>query len=392
MTSPFVRRAPPGGAPLPLARVLRRRPAAECAGALERGLRGLLGGEDAAIGFHASGREAMRVVLAELARRGGRTEVVVPAYTCYSVPAAAVAAGLRVRLVDVDDRARIDLDALARLPLERAAAVVVCNLFGVPEPCAPVVALARAAGCGVIDDAAQSLGATGSDGAVGARGDVGVLSFARGKPLSALGGGALVWCSAGREEAPAAPPPEPPRRWKALARACAYDLALSPRIFPWLAAAPLLGVGETRYETDFSRGSLDGASLHLAAALVDHVAASGRARAEAAERLAARIAGETDHAPLVADPGDRGVYPRLAVLAADASVRDATIEALGNAGVGASGMYPASLDRVAALAGDLVGSAECPGARELAARLLTIAPPRDPSEAALSAVVRALGG
>ena len=57
-----------------------------------------------------------------------------PAYTCYSVPAAVVAAGMRVRLVDVDSRGCIDRDDLARQPLESTAAVIVCNLFGLAEP------------------------------------------------------------------------------------------------------------------------------------------------------------------------------------------------------------------------------------------------------------------
>ena len=51
----------------------------------------------------------------------GRDEVLVPAYTCFSIPASAVAAGLCVRLVDVTLSGRIDAKALDPLPLEGAA-------------------------------------------------------------------------------------------------------------------------------------------------------------------------------------------------------------------------------------------------------------------------------
>src|SRR6188474_3299662 len=108
-------RLAPGGSPIPL-RALRRVFAggdAErelCAGIADR-----LGA--ARTTLHASGREAMRVAFRALAERSGRREVVVPAYVCFSVPAAAVAAGLSVRLVDVDESGKLDAERLARLPL-----------------------------------------------------------------------------------------------------------------------------------------------------------------------------------------------------------------------------------------------------------------------------------
>ena len=170
--------------------------------------------------FHSSGREAMRFAFAALAERSGRDEVVLPAYCCYSLAASAVAAGLRIRLVDVDVHGRIDPGALARIPLDRVVAVVVANLFGLPEPIGPIRGVLGAEPVAVIDDAAQAIGATTHDGSVGARGEVGVLSFGRGKPVSALGGGALLW----REDRVGGDPPPWPKvgvreRFEALARA-----------------------------------------------------------------------------------------------------------------------------------------------------------------------------
>ncbi|HJW13354.1 MAG TPA: universal stress protein, partial [Thermoanaerobaculia bacterium] len=113
----------------------------------------------------------------------------------------------------------VDPKALDALPLERAAALVVANLFGVAEPVRALRERLAPAGVALIDDAAQSLGAHTPEGPVGARGDLGILSFGRGKPLGALGGGAIVWTSGRRAESA----PVRPRRVLALARALAYE-------------------------------------------------------------------------------------------------------------------------------------------------------------------------
>jgi dTDP-4-amino-4,6-dideoxygalactose transaminase len=334
-------------------------PEAELLGAL----RGLLGRRAT---LHASGREAMRVAVARLAQRSGRDEIVVPAYTCFSIPASVVAAGLRVRLVDVTPDARIDGAALDALPLERAAALVIGNLFGVPEPATALRVRASSAGVALIDDAAQSLGARTPEGPAGARGDLGILSFGRGKPLCGLGGGAIVWPAAPELETP----PTRPDHGRALARALAYDVALEPAVFRWLASIPALGIGETRFDPAFATGPIDGASLCLAAIAQRSMERLGCERARRAESLAADIAAASAFSPIRAEAGTSGVYPRLAVVAPSAQARDRARTALRH--LGASGMYPDALDRVAPLRPHLAGDASCPVARELAARLLTL--------------------
>jgi len=360
------RQLPPAGSPIApseCAAALRIR---EPAAALIEGLRAILGLE--CVTLYASGREALRVALAHLASANGRAEVLVPAYTCFSIPAAAVAAGLRVRLVDVTPSGQIDLDSLARTPLENVAAVVVSNLFGVPEPIEPILELSRAAGSAVVDDAAQSLGAHSAEGQTGARGQVGLLSFGRGKPLSALGGGALAW--SGSNDAISAPAPAAARRLAGIARALAFDLALQPALFRWLAAVPALGIGETRFEPGFQRGGIDGASLSLAAALVRAFDGACRDRADRAEQIGGRLRDETAFAPLLAGEGASGSYPRLGLVAPNASAREAALEALGP--LGAARSYPAPLDQVEALRPHRVGEVPCAGAREFSARILTL--------------------
>ena len=108
----------PAGAPLPVRTVL---PALfsrndRC---LARLLEERLGARYAF--FASSGRAALAVLLAALREGSDRREVVMPAYTCFSVPSAVARAGLTIRLCDVDPKT-LDLDqnALARLDLSKA--------------------------------------------------------------------------------------------------------------------------------------------------------------------------------------------------------------------------------------------------------------------------------
>jgi dTDP-4-amino-4,6-dideoxygalactose transaminase len=333
-----------------------------------------------------SGREAMRRGLLHAAERTGRAEALIPAYSCFSVPAAAVAAGLRVRLVDVDAEGRIDLASLAEAELDDVAAVVVCNLFGRAEPIDEIAKRARDAGAFVVDDAAQAFGAIGPapDGAAadaahpvstgrvaGARSELGVLSFGRGKPLSGLGGGALVF---GPGVEPAGEPPGEvrPAPRKAAARACAFDLALRPAVFSLLASIPRLGIGETPFEPGFERGPIDGASLVLADFALGDVAAAAERRVRHATRLAEGLRRRTRFEPITGAPGEHAVYPRLAVRAPDESARSAALAVLERHGAGVSRFYPSALSRLEPLGSSLVGGAAMPGAESLAGRLFTL--------------------
>ena len=152
-----------------------------------------------------------------------------------------MAAGLKIRLVDVDERGRIAADALAALPLERALALVVSNLFGLAEPIARSRDQAHDAGCAVVDDAAQAFGLHDDDGAVGSRGDLGILSFGRGKPLAALGGGALVGDAASIDSPGIGLPLLSARSTGlAVAKALAYDAALDASVLSRAECHPVL--------------------------------------------------------------------------------------------------------------------------------------------------------
>jgi dTDP-4-amino-4,6-dideoxygalactose transaminase len=372
---------PPAISSIPLAHLWR---AARYADPAEQ-LCGRLGQRLAAkrIALYASGREALRAALLRASQATGRSEVLVPAYTCFSVAAACVAAGLRVRLLDLDARGNALADALPERDWRGAAACLADNLFGLPSPIAALAARARTSAAWLIDDAAQALGARSPEGPVGSRGDLGLLSFGRGKPLSGLGGGALAWTSVEPEAGPALPSASPLR---AGLRRLAYALASTRPAFGLLAALPALEIGESLYDPGFARGGMDGASVLLTLASLADLDASAARRRQLAHELAARLAGRgSEFEPLLEPAGCVGVFPRLALLAPDARRRDLALARLRVCG--ATAMYPTPLSSIPELAPHLVGETRCSGAASFCARLITLPTHAGVGEALLERLV-----
>ena len=100
MKPPTLGWLPSAGLPITPRQLLRVANEDDPARRLREGLADRLGVER--VSLRASGRDALRTVLASASSHTGRDEIVIAAYTCFSVPAAAVACGLRVRIVDVD--------------------------------------------------------------------------------------------------------------------------------------------------------------------------------------------------------------------------------------------------------------------------------------------------
>ena len=109
-----------------------------------------------------SGRAALMLILETLREHADpwRNEVVLPAYTCFSVPSAIVRAGLKVVPCDIDpDHLDFDQSMLPRLVSSRTLCIVPNHLFGFPARMELVLEVARAHRAYVVEDAAQSLGA-----------------------------------------------------------------------------------------------------------------------------------------------------------------------------------------------------------------------------------------
>lgn len=324
-----------------------------------------------------SARAGMTVLLDAMAADGdARTEVAMPGYTCYSVAASAVRAGLRVRPLDIlPSTLDIAPGALAAADLRRSLALVGTSMYGIPSDLPALEAAARAQGAYFIDDAAQALDARIGGRWVGTFGHAGLYSFDKGKNLTSIQGGAIV-CQddalAARLDRAVTRLPMPGARSTATlsAKMLAYVLLLRPRLY-WIANA-LLPLGETPFELDSPMTRLAPSLAPLVRRQLATIERITDVRTRNARRLAEALGG----APGILLPPDAGrdaVYPRFPIVFEDAPRRERALATLVAAGIGATGSYPRALVDVPPIRPHLVeGAADTPGARLVAAGILTL--------------------
>lgn len=328
-----------------------------------------------------TGRAGLTVLLRAFRRIGAADadEVIVPAYTCYSVPASIVRAGLRPRLVDVNpETLDYDRDALEAADTSRALAIIATNLYGLPNDLPSLVDFGRARGLFVIDDAAQSMGAVSSGRPAGTWGDAGLYSLDKGKNVSAIDGGLLVTNvdrvrDALTAEMATLPDPSAGRRAEHVVKALIYATLLHPRVY-WIPnAIPQLGLGRTVYTTEFAIDAQDPSLAALAIVMLRHLDRFTNARRANATRIAEAIGGSRGITIPQEGAGSQAAWLRLALLVEDPARRAQLLIDLNAAGIGATGSYPASLADVPELQASLAGGpADMPGARLVASRILTL--------------------
>lgn len=327
-----------------------------------------------------TGRAGMTMLLRALARLApaGRDEVVLPSYTCYSLAASTIKAGLKPRLVDVapetlDYRA----DALAHTDTSRVLAMVATNLYGLPNDLPALSTFARERGVFLIDDAAQSMGASIAGRPSGTWGDAGLFSFDKGKPISAIDGGVVVTNSDAIADALDREAAElgHPAAWHGvvdLAKVIAYAGLLRPRLYWVPRRIPQLGLGQTVFTTDFPLDAPPAPLVALAAPGLDHLEPYVRARVATARALLERLRALPGLRTIEPHAHASPTYLRAPVLVVDPKMRSGLIGALDRAGIGATGSYPRSLGDVPELRGAFAGPVSVDGGRYVADRVLTL--------------------
>lgn len=301
-------------------------------------------------------------------------EVILPAYGCPDLVSAVLHAGARPVLVDlVPDRPWMDLELVSARINPATVAIIAASLLGIPERMDRLGALARDSSVMLIEDSAQAFPAGVDTGFW--KGDLVVVSFGRGKPVSLLGGGAVLFRD-GRlgellpETAGTAVNPGMAFRLQA----ALYNRMLSPRFY-WLPKSlPFLHLGETRYHPLEQLRPMDAARLGLLPANID---AYRRRPDTARESMAELVAHAAAAVPSVIDlpavcgmPRSRRLlrYPLLL----DRLMLDSVYTDLMHRGLGASNMYPVILPEMAGLEALFADAGEFPVARLFAARLLTL--------------------
>ena len=314
---------------------------------------------------------ALRGVLAE--RPGA--PVALPAYSCYDLLTAAEGANAQVVLYDVDPTTLgPDLGSLEAALGHGAGAVVVAHLYGVPVDLAPVSTLAAGAGAIVIEDAAQGAGASVRGRPVGTSGSLAVLSFGRGKGVTAGAGGALLAHDEAGSDAIRRTQMAlgaSPRGWSVVGASLAQWLLARPSVYALPVSMPFLHLGETVNRAPRRPGRLSRCAAGVLEVTWRLVASEAACRTQRAERLVSRLRAGGPFAPVDVPAGHVPGYLRLPVIATPRAREEAMAPAARRLGVMPG--YPASLAELPVCRTRCVNAdAGFPGARTLVMRLVTL--------------------
>ena len=312
-----------------------------------------------------SGTDALQIAM--MAEGIGRGHAVfLPAFTYTATAEVPLVLGATPVFVDVDPATfQIDpLDLARRIEsvkaqgLLRPRAIIGVDLFGQPAPWPELREIAAAEGLFLLDDCAQSFGASLKDRKLGCEADATAISFFPSKPLGGYGdGGALLTDSADRA-----------------------DLYRSLRTH---------GEGASRYEVlrTGMNGRLDTLQAAVLLAKLDVFEEELATR----ERIAAFYDRSLAHILQIPMrvPDSSSAWAIYAVLLPDEARRDALQIALRKAGVPSAIYYPRPLHHQPAYAPHHRGS-PLPVSEDLATRILALPIHPDLSDADAERVVQAV--
>ena len=326
--------------------------------------------------FVSSGKAALSLILSALHGLSGRNKVVLPGYTCFSVPSAVVRARLSVALCDVDPVSLdFDFGKLSTVADSSVLCVLATHLLGIGVDVPRVAELCRQQGIFVVEDVAQAFGGEREGVPFGVLGDVSFLSFGRGKNITCGSGGAILTNDDRIGEALA-------REYALLPQVSLIDMLknwlevavtkvlINPALY-WLPAGlPFLKLGETKFYTDFPITRLDPIRAGLLRRWRRRLANSTTSRVMHSEQMLRSLARSNVQTIKPSGQG-QSVYLRLPVLMRSKHEKDAVCRASADQGLGISPLYPSSLQQIVELR-DTLSCKDVPQSTLIAERLVTL--------------------
>jgi dTDP-4-amino-4,6-dideoxygalactose transaminase len=322
-----------------------------------------------------SGKAALATILRVLASNSSRRKVIIPAYTCFSVPSAVIRAGCKVVLCDVDPHTLdLDFDNLDSLVDSDTLCIVSPHLLGQISDIQRVRSVARPYGIYVIEDAAQAMGGTHKGAFLGTQGDVGLFSLGRGKNVTAGSGGVIVTNSdelAAQLSVALQDVPEPPLTDQIVdvVMVMAMKLLTHPRIY-WLPSGlPCLGLGVTKFDPTFPIYRFNGAQAGLLMTWRRRLEQSNAIRARWAQQY--RDYGDHELKALMPKDGDENVYLRVPVMMPTSRIKRTLCAFSTREGLGLSALYPTPISEISELKSSLAAG-QFPGSQILADCMVTM--------------------
>lgn len=317
-----------------------------------------------------SGKAALTLILLAIRSLASGKKVLIPAYTCFSVPSSIVKAGMKVQLCDID----VGTFDYAPELLERSvdvetACIVGIDLFGIPADIERLKRIGYPKKIYIVEDAAQAMGVDWEGEKLGTRADAGFFSLGRGKNITCGSGGVILTDSDEIANAVEAHfcGLESMTLKEGLANClvtAGARLFIQPELYWIPSGIPSLKLGDTIFYKDFQMKRLSGREAAILQDWDKTLEEWNRKRRENVLYFSEKLSGRfTFHTSLP--------YLRLPVLASDKAERDRIASVSKERGLGVVRMYPTPVNEIPEIESDFTGL-EFPSAKSVADRLLTI--------------------
>jgi len=326
--------------------------------------------------YFGSGTAALAAsILVSISIKGtSEPEVILPAYGCPDLLSAVVYAGAKPVLVDLEaNRPWMDLEQVSKAITANTVAIIAASLCGIPERYNALRQLTDQSAVLIIEDSAQLF--PGSIEEVNWQGDLVVISFGRGKPVSLLGGGAVLF----QDERLGSLLPDTPASTGGIGQRLAfriktllYNWLIAPRRYWTMRWLSFLHIGDTRYHQLEGIGPLDLARRHSLQANIESYLQQGSSVQVALSGIIDSLAdNRIVNLPAACQLPARQRLLRFPLLI-DATLRDRVYTRLTDSGLGASIMYPDFLPAISGAGALLAGQGPFPMAKQFARRLVTL--------------------
>jgi perosamine synthetase len=337
-----------------------------------------------------SGKAALTLILEALHELNpDRNAVIIPAFTCYSVPSAVKHAGLGIKLCDIDpDTLDFDYSQLERMlrdqPEGSILAIIPRHIFGIAADIDRLHNIVQGAGISVVEDAAQTMGGERGGKKLGVIGDAGIFSLGRGKAFSTVEGGVIL---TGRDDlgvkiskmVELLPEYRLLQKVTVIIKAILLSLSMRPSLFWIPKSLPFLKVGATIYDPHFEIKRLSGFQAGIAKGWVGKLRAFMAVRELNANQWAASLRAKNNHFKLFRQDGVDSEHPgsdlcgspvRFPVVFGNTLAASDRLRVSEDNGLGVMITYPDSVNGIPELSEEFVGE-RYPVAREYAGRMLT---------------------
>ncbi len=339
---------------------------------------------DEKILFFQSGTAALAqaLIIAKATQKTNTPEVIVPGYACPDIISAAVYAGVTPVLVDLEPNLpHMSISGIESLITKNTIAIIAINFMGIPERIADIRSLIEHKNITLIEDSAQWFPDTTKDQYVSDHylGDLVIISFGKGKPISLMGGGLLIV----KKNMPAPPgtelQSEPDESTGPLSTNLktqllfsVFNIAISGYGYWLLELLPWIKLGKTHFRELDELRVIDNNRLGLLSENITQYQKRPTTTQDALKKILGTSKLALEDLPSQCDTYHGQRLLRYPLLFPQESDRNNVLSLLSRRGCGASALYQSALPDIPGVLAKISKPSSLPNANSFANRLLTL--------------------